>query len=173
MYYLRKESYEQVIPEIKKTDGTLIPSRKYMTGDRALYKLNGMSRFYRKPYPNSNEKGMKLYKVKKLSTILEQRNALYKYCGEWFDVYNDNGKVDISNIVKCKKGFSIEKCDDNGFTIPNKYYTINEGEVWSIDKDERNKFLGGEIRLTKDIKRGFSWMEISKETLEEHFQKVN
>lgn len=172
MYYLRKESYEQVIPEIKKIDGTIIPERKYMTSDRALYKLNGMSRFYRRGYPNPEEKGMKLYKVKKLQTILEQRNALYEYSGEWFDVYDDSGKVDISNIVKCKKGFLIEKCDDDGSIIPNKYYTINEGEIWSIDNDESNKFLDGEIRLTKDIKRGCSWMEIPKEMFKENFEVI-
>lgn len=30
MYYLRKEPYEQIIPQIEKTDGTIIPERKYI-----------------------------------------------------------------------------------------------------------------------------------------------
>lgn len=40
MYYLRKEPYESTIQEIVKTNGEVIPERKYMTEDRALYKAN-------------------------------------------------------------------------------------------------------------------------------------
>lgn len=100
MYYLRKESYESLIPEIIKTNGEVIPERKYMTRDRALYKSNKMSRFFRDNYPVPHNKGVKLYKVKKLSTILRQREALHNYCGEWFDVYGEEGKVDISEYIK-------------------------------------------------------------------------
>lgn len=100
MYYLRKEPYEQVIPEIKKTDGTVIPERKYMTDDRALYKSNNMNRLYRGQYPKPKQKSLNLYKVKKLATILEQRERLHEYCGEWFDVYDENGKVDITKVNK-------------------------------------------------------------------------
>ena len=45
MYYLRKEPYEATISEIKKTDGTVIPERNYMTEDRAVYKHYRFSRF--------------------------------------------------------------------------------------------------------------------------------
>lgn len=96
MYYLKMKSSEIVIKEIKKTDGSIIPERKYFTGDRALYKANNMSRFYRDSYPNPNNKGLKLYACKKLSTILDHRECLYNYCGEYFDVYDENGKVDIT-----------------------------------------------------------------------------
>jgi hypothetical protein len=71
--------------------------------------------------------------------------------------------------AKCIKGFLIEKCDDDGFTIPNKYFSIEEGQVWNVDTDENNNFIGGEIRLTRNVKRGCSWLEISKETFKEHF----
>lgn len=98
MYYLRKKSYEEVIPEIKKTDGTIIPARKYMTGDRAIYKDNRLSRFYRDQYPVPRNKGIHLYKTKKLSTVMKHRQWLYDYCGEWFDVYDENGIVDISKL---------------------------------------------------------------------------
>ena len=47
MYYLRKEPYEQIIPQIEKTDGTIIPERKYIIEDRAIYKHPQFSRFYR------------------------------------------------------------------------------------------------------------------------------
>lgn len=96
MYYLRKKSYEQIIPEIKKNDGTIIPERKYMTGDRAVYKDNKFGRFYRDQYPFPHNKGVHLYKVKKLSTIMSHRQWLYNHCGEWFDIYDENGKVNIS-----------------------------------------------------------------------------
>jgi hypothetical protein len=172
MFYLRKEPYEQIIPKIEKTDGTIIPERKIISDGRALYKANGMSRFYRRSYTGLKQEGFRLYQVKKLDTIFNKRENLHEYCGEWFDVYDENGKVDISNVVKCKKSFLIEKCDGDGFTIPNKYYTTNEGEIWSIDKDENNKFLGGEVRLTRDTKRGCSWMEIPKEMFEEYFEKI-
>lgn len=95
MYYLRKEPYEKTIPEIQKTDGTVIPERKYMVEDRALYKHNQFSRFYRQSYTGDKGNGCRLYKAKKLSTILRQRKALFDYCGEWFDVYDENGKVDF------------------------------------------------------------------------------
>lgn len=96
MYYLRKEPYEQIIPEIEKTDGTIIPERKYLTEDRALYKVNGLSRFYRREFTGDKQPGFTLYKVKKLSTIKKQRKALFDYSGELFDIYDEDGKADIS-----------------------------------------------------------------------------
>ena len=50
MYYLRKEPYEVIIPEIKKTDGTVIPERKILTDDRAIYKADDCERFYRQNF---------------------------------------------------------------------------------------------------------------------------
>lgn len=93
MFYLRKEPYEASIPPVHKTDGVVIPERKYITEDRALYKAHGLSRFYRRTYTGYKQVGFSLYKVKKLSTILQQRQELFDYCGEWFDVYDENGKV--------------------------------------------------------------------------------
>lgn len=96
-YYLRKEPTEVVIPEIRKTDGTVIPERKRMTDDRAVYKGREFSRFYRGPFMGLSGKyqGMKVYTCKTLKRILELREAMHDYCGEWFDVYDENGKVDI------------------------------------------------------------------------------
>ena len=98
MYYLRKEPYEQIISKIVKTDGTVIPERKYMTDDRAIYKSNEYSRFYRQEFKdmNTNPAGMKLYTCKTLNEILELRQSTYDYCGEWFDVYDENGKIEIN-----------------------------------------------------------------------------
>jgi hypothetical protein len=168
MFYLRKEPYEVAMPQIEKTDGTIIPEKKYMTEDRALYKANDISRFYRRDYTGLKQKGFHLYQTKKISTILNQRENLYEYCGEWFDVYDENGRIDISNMVKCKKPMEVEKCDDNGFTIPNKYVTIKEGSFWSID-DTPERIAGGEVRLENE---NSEWIEISKESFEEYFQRI-
>ena len=65
----------------------------------ALYKDKFYSRFYRQSYPNPKFKGMVLYKAKRLSTIMRQRENLHDYCGMWFDVFDqDSNKVDISEF---------------------------------------------------------------------------
>ena len=97
MYYLRKEPYEVTIDAILKTDGTVIPERKYTTDDRAIYKSNRFSRFYRQVFKGVDQKpkGVKLYTCKTLKTILKLRQSMYDYCGEWFDVYDENGMVSL------------------------------------------------------------------------------
>lgn len=99
MYYLRKEPYEETTREIKKTDGTIIPERKYMTEDRAIYKHHDFSRFYRGEFNGINGKyqGMKVYQCKTLKRILELREDMHNYCKEYFDVYDENGKVELSH----------------------------------------------------------------------------
>ena len=98
MYYLRKEPYEQTIPPIKKTDGTVIPERKYMVEDRAVYKHPRYSRFYRGEFTGINGKyqGMKVYTCKKLKKIKQLQESTFDYCGEMFDIYNENGKVTVN-----------------------------------------------------------------------------
>lgn len=100
MYYLRKEPYERVISEIRKTDGTVIPERKVMTDDLAIYKHHDFSRFYRGYFTGikGRYQGMKVYTCKTLKRILELRESMHDYCGEWFDVYDENGKVDIEEV---------------------------------------------------------------------------
>lgn len=70
--------------------------------------------------------------------------------------------------AKCTKGFSIERCDDNGFTIENEYSTIEENSCWNIEND-KYRFIGGEIRLTNSE---LEWLEISEETFKEHFEII-
>lgn len=97
MYYLRKEPYEMVIPEIRKTDGSVIPKQQKMTDDLAIYKHPNFSRFYRGYFNGigGRYQGMKVYTCKTLKRILELRASMHAYCGEWFDVYDENGKVNI------------------------------------------------------------------------------
>ena len=97
-YYLRKEPRRH-IADVPMPDGKVI-HHDYMTTDVALYKATDVPRFYRQQYGNPAKYGnptkcMKLYVVKKLSTILFQRQLLFDYCGDWFDVYNEFGKVEI------------------------------------------------------------------------------
>lgn len=65
--------------------------------DRALYKHNWFNRFYRGDYPTPHEKCFKLYKAKRMLTILKHRNALHDYCDEWFDVYDQDDNLIYSN----------------------------------------------------------------------------
>lgn len=97
MYYLRKEPYKKIIPPIKKTDGTVVPERQYETEDRAIYKHGQYARFYRGVFTGISSKyqGMKLYTCKTTKKIMKIRKDLFQYCGEYFDVYNEDGKVDI------------------------------------------------------------------------------
>lgn len=101
MYYLRRESYEETIPAIVKTDGVVIPKRTYMTDDRAIYKHTRLNRFYRQTFRGVNKKcqdSLKLYQVKSLDKILQIRSDTFEYCKELFDVYDENGIVDISEF---------------------------------------------------------------------------
>ena len=97
MYYLRKEPHQVITPEIKKTDGNVISERKHMSEDRAIYKHHDFSRFYRGDFNgiNGEYQGMKVYKCKTLKKILDLRESTYQYSGEWFDVYDESGKIEI------------------------------------------------------------------------------
>ncbi len=67
---------------------------------------------------------------------------------------------------KCIKGFSVEKCDDNGFTLENEYEVIEEGEIWEID-DSDFRMVGAEIRLVTDDLR---WLEMPLDCFNECFE---
>ena len=95
MYYLRRETHEYTIPEIKKTDGTTIPERKTTAEDMALYRATDCGWRGRDYYPVPHNKGVKLYMCKSIKHILSERKALFDYCGELFDIYDENGKVEI------------------------------------------------------------------------------
>ena len=98
MYYLRREA-------IRNDNGNTI------TPDRAVYKDNRLSRFYRGDFTNINGhyQGMKVYTCKTLKKILELRKAMFEYSGEWFDIYDENGKVIEAAIQKHKNNGDKEK----------------------------------------------------------------
>ena len=75
----------------------------------------------------------------------------------------------MDKIYKCKKEFYVEKHDEDGFLIPNEAMVIVEGGYWLSD-ESGSTILGGEVHL--DSLDGKSWIEISKEYLNEHFEQV-
>ncbi|KAA1180674.1 hypothetical protein PAENI_25830 [Paenibacillus sp. B2(2019)] len=97
MYYLRKEPEAKTLPEIRKTDGTVIPERSYMSDDRAVYKHSDFARFYRGGFTglDGRYQGMKVYTCKTLKRILELRESTLRATNELFDVYDETGKVDV------------------------------------------------------------------------------
>lgn len=85
MYYLRKELAE--------ADGE--------TYVRTVYKHGRLSRYYRGGFTGLDKRyqGMRVYTCKKLATILKLRESTFRYSGEYFDVYDENGKVDIEEAA--------------------------------------------------------------------------
>lgn len=97
MYYLKREPYKVPEHKINKTDGTVHIIESYMTDASAIYKHHDFSRFYRGDFNGIDGKyqGMKLYTCKTLKKILEIQAITLNYCGELFDIYDENGKVEI------------------------------------------------------------------------------
>ena len=72
-------------------------------------------------------------------------------------------------MYECIKGFLIEVCDEDGFTIENEYMDIDKGTIWYIPEDKDYRFIDGEVRLENDTE----WIEITKEHLEEYFKLIS
>lgn len=85
MFYLRKEMGEE-------------SGDKYV---RTVYKHGRLSRYYRGEFTglDGRYQGMRVYTCKKITTILKLRESTFNYCGEWFDVYDENGKVAIEEAA--------------------------------------------------------------------------
>lgn len=72
-------------------------------------------------------------------------------------------------MYKCIKGFSLEVCDDDGFTIDNEYMNVNKGTVWNIPENKNYRLIDGEVRLENDK---LGWIEITRETLKNNFELI-
>lgn len=67
---------------------------------------------------------------------------------------------------KCVKTFTVDACDDDGFYVDG-YMEIKTGEVYEVGNE---KNIDGEIHLDGvNVNR---WIEISRETLNEHFEEA-
>lgn len=126
MYYLRSATHMEII------DG-----KECCVNDRAIFKHNTYPRFYREDFfgIKDHPTGMRLYTCKTLKKILEIREQAHRYFGEWFDVYDEQGKIDLDNppenreqtiTLPCHIGDKLYYIVDNGFA-PESY--ICEYEV--------------------------------------------
>lgn len=71
---------------------------------------------------------------------------------------------------KCKKSFCVDKYDDYGFLIENSDVVIDKGKIYELD-ESGSTIVGGEVHL--DSVDDGSWLEITKEHLEEYFEELN
>lgn len=97
LYILYSPRHQVTIPEIQKTDGSVIPQRTITEPARALYKLrrkyNMPNRRYRNTYPTYSL-DMLLVKCRTLEEAKEEQKALRDYCGETFDIHEyRNGEI--------------------------------------------------------------------------------
>lgn len=69
---------------------------------------------------------------------------------------------------RCKKEFSVECYDGDGFRIPNKEKVVEVGEIYELD-ETGSTIIGGDAHL--DGVDG-SWLEISNESLQELFEEI-
>lgn len=103
MYFLRKEPYIITVPKVKKYNGTEIPEREFKCQDRAVYKHKKFNRYYVQSFyglnVNHNDDDTELYLTDSIIDILGLRKVTFEYCGELFDIYNEElNKVDIGKI---------------------------------------------------------------------------
>ena len=76
----------------------------------------------------------------------------------------------------CIKNLYLDKYDDNGFPIENKYVRIPKGSIWEEDTKTPNFIASKDCvhldRLFKSKKaKTHQWIEITKEHLETYFQR--
>lgn len=72
----------------------------------------------------------------------------------------------MSKRYKCKKTFCVDKYDDDGFLIENDTIVIEEGKIYELD-ESGHMMIGGSDHVHLDAVDDGSWLEITKETLEE------
>lgn len=75
----------------------------------------------------------------------------------------------------CTQEFYLDKYDDNGFLIENKYMRIPKDSIWEVDNNLFRIIGNNDIihldRIWKSKKaRTWQWIEIAKETLELNFK---
>lgn len=75
-------------------------------------------------------------------------------------------------IYECIKGFSIEECDGDGFTLENQYVDIKKGSKWECDTEDNFRVVDGEIRLISLAEKDCIWLELTQEHLQEYFKEI-
>lgn len=70
---------------------------------------------------------------------------------------------------KCIKSFCVDNYDEDGFLIENNSTVIEEGKKYELDESGR-MMIGGKNHIHLDAVDDGSWLEITKECLEEYFE---
>lgn len=71
---------------------------------------------------------------------------------------------------ECIKELEVDCYDDNGH-YEEKESIIEVVSIWIIENEEDTfRMIGGDVRLTREGNNEYSWLEISKDTLEDHFK---
>ncbi|MEK4513623.1 hypothetical protein [Paenibacillus sp. FSL K6-2524] len=71
---------------------------------------------------------------------------------------------------ECIKGFSLDKCDGDGFTVKENGVLISPGGIW-IDQVEEFRLVGGEVRL--ETEDGSVWIEIPMDMVTVFFKEIS
>ena len=70
-------------------------------------------------------------------------------------------------FYKCIKAFSVPRVDEDGFSDEGKTFYVKKGSKW---EETEGNIIDAEITLIHS--KGISWLSLSKNTLDEYFQKV-
>ena len=73
---------------------------------------------------------------------------------------------------KCIKEFEVEKCDDNGFSIENEYFTVEENSIWGTDCSEIPCRMSY-ITLYGVGDNAFDYLEVPIDLLNTYFIKID
>lgn len=74
----------------------------------------------------------------------------------------------MNNKFKCVKSFSIQNCDDDGFSIENSYTNIEKDSIWEQDTSSF-RMVGANDSIRLENEQG-AWLEITQETLSTNFE---
>lgn len=73
---------------------------------------------------------------------------------------------------KCKETLYLEQCDDSGM-LTDKQFAVVKGSLWQEDTEHR--ICGGQdtVRLDRIAPKKKEWIEITRDTLEQFFERLN
>lgn len=70
---------------------------------------------------------------------------------------------------KCKKSFCVDKHDGDGFLLENETMVVEEGVIYELDENSC-MIIGGKDHVHLESVDVGSWLEITKEYLDEYFE---